>query len=196
MDAPRPEPRPEPVEGAGPERRLLSERLEAFLDQLREGVTPNFGSFCGSCYNPLPAGQERSPLSPVLSLSKGLPKGCDHCDQGPRDRPPVTSVPAEVIEMHRRKQRRESLIVNAFAYLGLLLGVAIFVGLVAIDVFYLGGALWLLVLSLVALLLGSRLLAGLLGGVIGDELGYRYASRRLAEEWAAYVAQREGEQRD
>ena len=180
MDAPRPELVEGPVDGAGPERRLLSERLEAFLDQLREGATPNFGSFCGSCYNPLPAGHER----------------CDHCGLELRDRPPVTSVPAEVIEMHRRKQRRESLIVNSFAYLGLLLGVAIFVGLVAIDVFYLGGALWLLVLSVVVLLLGSRLLAGILGGVIGDELGYRYASRRLAEEWAAYVAQREGEQRD
>ena len=180
MDAPRPEPVEGPVEGAGTERRLLSERLEAFLDQLREGATPNFGSFCGSCYNPLPAGHD----------------GCDHCGQAIAARPPVTSVPAEVIEMHRRKLRRESLIVNAFAYLGLLLGVAIFVGLVAIDVFYLGGALWLLVLSLVVLLVGSRLLAGLLGGVIGDELGYRYASRRLAEEWATYVGKREAERGD
>jgi hypothetical protein len=30
-----------------------------------------------------------------------------------------------------------------------------------------------------------------MGGVIGDEIGYRYANRRLAEDWAQHVAERE-----
>ena len=97
--------------------------------------------------------------------------------------------------MHRRKQRRESLIVNTFAYLGLALGVGLFVALVAIEYYYVH-ALWLLLVSIVVLIVGSWFLARVIGGVIGDELGYRYASRHLATDWAAYVADRESERRE
>jgi hypothetical protein len=97
--------------------------------------------------------------------------------------------------MHRRKQRRESLIVNTFAYLGLGLGVALFIGMVAIEYYYVH-ALWLLLLSIVVLIVGSWGLARFVGGVIGDEIGYRYASRRLAEEWATHVAGRETDRRE
>ncbi len=159
------------------ERRVLSPRLEEFLEEVRAGQTPNFGTFCSSCYNPVPADRER----------------CDHCGQDLLHRPPVPSIPSAVIEMFQRKQRRESLIVNAFAFLGLFLGLALFLGLIAIDVFYLDRTLWLLIVSLVVLLVSSRLFAGLLGGVIGDEVGYRYANDRLAEEWAAHVHEREAE---
>ena len=33
--------------------------------------------------------------------------------------------------------------------------------------------------------------AGIIGGVIGDEVGYRIASKRLAEDWAEWVHTRE-----
>ena len=155
--------------------RVLSTRLEAFLDNLQAGEAPNSGSFCGFCYNPLPAGFER----------------CDHCGQDLRERPPISSLPNAVIEMYRRKQRRESLIVNSFAYLGLALGLALFLGLVAINVLYLDRALWFFLIATAVFLVGSRLFAGIFGGVIGDEVGFRYAARRLAEDWAAHVAERE-----
>lgn len=168
-----------PREGAGgngrSERRVFSSRLDAFLDSLYEGETPNAGSFCSFCYNPLPPGFDR----------------CDHCGQDLRGRPPVRSLPAAVIEMHRRKQRRESLIVNSFAYLGLALGLALFLGLVAVNVLYLDRALWFFIIATVVFLVGSRVLAGVVGGVIGDEVGFRYANKRLAEDWAGFVAQRE-----
>ena len=158
-----------------PDRKVLSARLEEFLDDLHEGETPNHGRFCSFCYNPLPAGFDR----------------CDHCGQDLTGRPPVDSIPAEVVEMHRRKQKRESVVVNSFAYLGLALGMALFLGLVAVNVLYLDRAFWFFLLSLVLFLVGSRLFAGILGGVIGDEVGYRYANKRLAEDWASHVARRE-----
>ncbi|MPZ50454.1 MAG: hypothetical protein GEU75_14330 [Dehalococcoidia bacterium] len=165
-------PAPTPRNGG---HRVFSARLDAFLDNLQEGQAPNSGAFCAFCYNPLPAGFE----------------GCDHCGQNQRERPPVASLPNAVIEMYRRKQRRESLIVNSFAYLGLALGLALFLGLVAINVLYLERALWFFILATVAFLVGSRLFAAIFGGVIGDEVGFRYASKRLAEDWSNHVAQRE-----
>ena len=157
------------------ERGVFSARLDSFLEQLQEGQTPNSGRFCGFCYNPLPPGFER----------------CDHCGQGVQEREPVNSLPAAVIEMHRRRLKRESLIVNSFAYIGLALGMALFLGMVAVNVLLLDRALWFFILSVLVFLIGSRLLAGLLGGIIGDEVGYQYASKRLAEDWAAYVSERE-----
>jgi len=159
---------------------VFSARLEAFLDNVDSGEAPNSGSFCAFCYNPLPAGFQR----------------CDHCGQTSSERAPVDSLPITVIEMYHRKQRRESIIVNAFAYLGLALGLALFLGMVAINVIYLDRALWFFILATVVFLVGSRVLAGILGGVVGDEVGFRYAQRRLAEDWAAHVAEREGARGD
>jgi hypothetical protein len=156
-------------------RSVLSPRLETFLEQLREGETPNHGRFCSFCYNPLPPDFER----------------CDNCGQDLKDRAPITSVPDEVVEMYGRKLRRESVIVNSFAYIGLGLGLAIFLGMVAINVLYLDRALWFFFIAIGVFLIGSRVLAALIGGVIGDEIGYRYANKRLAEDWAQHVAERE-----
>lgn len=158
---------------------VFSKRLVEFLTRLQEGQTPNSGRFCSYCFNPLPSSFE----------------GCDHCGLSVAERPAVESLPPEVIEMERQKLRRESLVVNSFAYLGLGLGLALFLGLVAIGVLYLDRAFWFFLVSTVVFLVGSRLLAGILGGVIGDELGYRYASKHLAEDWAAYLARRENTQR-
>ena len=165
--------RPETAAARAP-REVFSARLREFLDQLQEGTTPNYGSFCSFCYNPLPQGFTR----------------CDHCGQSAQ-RAPLTSVPQEVLDMHRRKLKRESLVVNSFAYFGLALGLAIFLGMVAINVLYMEKALWFFILATFIFLVGSRLLAGIFGGVIGDEIGYRYANKHLAEDWALHVSQRE-----
>lgn len=162
------------------ERGVFSPRLESFLDRLGEGETPNAGLFCAFCYNPIPNGFDR----------------CDHCGQDLSERPSLPALPREVLEMQRRRRRREGLVVNAFAYVGLALGLAIFLGMVAVNVLLLDRELWFFVLATLVFLIGSRLLAGLLGGVIGDEVGYRYASRRLAEDWAAHVARREAGTRE
>ncbi len=157
------------------DRGVFSTRLSSFLDQLVDGETPNSGSFCSFCYNPLPVSFER----------------CDHCGQSLADRPAIKSIPQDVIDMQRRMRRRESLVVNSFAYLGLAMGFALFLGLVAINVLLLNKALWFFLFATFVFLVGSRFLAGIVGGVIGDEIGYRYAHKHLAEDWRTHVAQRE-----
>jgi hypothetical protein len=165
--------RPTP-DAANPPREVFSSRLREFLDKVLEGESPNYGSFCSFCYNPLPADYTR----------------CDHCGQSTA-RAPLTSVPEDVLEMHRRKLKRESVVVNSFAYLGLALGLALFLVMVAINVLYMQKALWFFLFATFVFLVGSRILAGIIGGVIGDEIGYRYANKHLAEDWASHVSQRE-----
>lgn len=156
--------------------RVFSERLDEVLNAIGEGETPNFGIFCAYCYNPIPEGFER----------------CDYCGRDVATHPTVQSIPAEVIAMHLRKLKRESVIVNSFAYLGLALGFAIFLCLVAVNVLLLNKELWFFITATVIFMLGSRLLAGLFGGIIGDEIGFRQARKKLAEDWNAFVAQRDG----
>ena len=165
--------------GAKADRGIFSPRLDDFLDRLQEGQTPNSGTFCSFCYNPLTTGATR----------------CDHCGQVLADRPAINSVSRDVVEMYRRMRKRESLIVNSFAFFGLGLGLAIFLGMVAINVMYMEKAFWFFLVALVTFILGSRLLAAIFGGIIGDELGYRYANKRLAEDWANHVAERENQNR-
>jgi hypothetical protein len=156
-------------------RRVFSARLDTFLDQLQEGETPNHGRFCSFCYNPLPPEFDR----------------CDHCGQDLRDRVPITALPDAVVAMHARKQRHESLIVNSFAYLGLALALGLFLGMVAINVLYIDRVLWFYFIAVGVLLIGARVFPAIIGGVIGDEIAYRYANRRLSEDWAQHVAERE-----
>lgn len=155
--------------------RIFSQRLEDFLDRLLDGNAPNAGEFCPFCYNPIPRGYTH----------------CDHCNQDLTERPPLASLPTGVIAMYRAKMKRESLIVNSFAFLGLFLGLAIFLGLVAVNVLYMEKAFWFFILATVIFLVVSRLLAAIIGGIIGDEIGYKVANRRLAEDWSAYVLERE-----
>jgi hypothetical protein len=166
-----PHPEPTPRSAA----RIFSQRLEDFMDLLWDGKAPNAGEFCAFCYNPIPRGYVR----------------CDHCGQDLAERPPLKSLPREIVYMYRSKMKRESTIVNGFAFLGLFLGLALFLGMVAINVLYMEKAFWFFCVSIVVLIVASRVFAGLIGGVIGDEVGYRVASNRLAEDWATWVHERE-----
>jgi hypothetical protein len=155
--------------------QVFSQRLTDFLDHLLAGETPNAGSFCAFCYNPLPRGYSR----------------CDHCGQILQERAPVDSLPRPIVTMYREKLKRESVIVNSFAFLGLGLGLTLFLALVAVNVLYMEKAFWFFVAATVVFLFASRLLAGILGGVVGDEIGYKIASRRLQEDWTNYLMERE-----
>lgn len=162
------------------ERGIFSPRLDDFLDRLQEGETPNAGTFCAFCYTPLTREATR----------------CDHCGQLLAERAAINSVPRDVVLMHRRMRKRESVIVNSFAFLGLGLGLALFLGLVAINVLYLDRELWFFVIATVVFLVASRVLAGLIGGYIGDEIGYSYGHKKLAEDWRQHLADREGHRQE
>ena len=153
---------------------IFSERLTTVLETVFKGEAPNFGRFCGHCY---------TPLDPQRTE-------CPHCGQAVEERPPVERVPEEVLQMFRQLRRRESLVVNSFAYVGLLSSVLIFIG-VFFVLFTNGANVWWFVFDIALLFFLARVLAGLLGGVVGDEVGYRYARRKLAEDWQAYEAERE-----
>jgi hypothetical protein len=153
---------------------VFSPRLTEVLEAVFAGQAPNAGRFCGTCYTPIDAQRER----------------CPHCNAPVDTRPPVDKVPREVLFMFRQLRRRESMIVNGFAYLGLLLGVLTFIG-VFYAIFTLDASIWWYIFDIALLFVLSRVLAGLLGGFVGDELGYRYARRKLAEDWRAYEAARD-----
>jgi hypothetical protein len=49
----------------------------------------------------------------------------------------------------------------------------------------------MLAAATVVFMVGGRVLAGLLGGWIGDNIGYDYAHRKLAVEWGEYERDRD-----
>ncbi len=152
---------------------IFSDRLASALETMFRGEAPNVGRFCGHCY---------TPLDPERTQ-------CPHCGRPVEERPPVERVPSEVLEMFRQSRRRESLVVNSFAYLGLALGVLTFI-VIFYVIYTLDASVWWFVFNIVLLFVLSRVLAGLLGGFVGDEVGFRYARRKLSEEWREYEVAR------
>lgn len=152
---------------------VFSERLASVLESMFKGEAPNAGRFCGYCYTPI----DRERVE------------CGHCGRSVSAHPPAERVPDEILQMFRRLRRRESLVVNGFAYAGLLLGVLIFVAIFYV-LFVTDANVWWYVLDIILLFVLARVLAGLLGGVWGDDVGFRYARRKLVEDWQAYEAER------
>jgi hypothetical protein len=136
---------------------------------------PNHGRFCGYCYTPLDRNQDR----------------CTHCNRTRDDYAPVARIPDDFMLLYRRMRKRESLIVNSFAFAGLGLGLVLFTALVALAVYRYEAAIWMLVLATAVFIVGGRVFAGLLGGWIGDNIGYDYAQKKLAIEWAEYERARD-----
>lgn len=154
---------------------VFSERLDELMAAMIEGTSPNMGRFCGYCYTPLGKHADT----------------CSHCGRTTKQYGPVAKIPSDFFVLYRRMRKRESLIVNTFAFTGLGIGLLGFIGLVALAVYRFDQSLWVLGLALVVLIVGGRVMAGLLGGWIGDSIGYGYAQRKLAEEWTVYEAERE-----
>lgn len=153
------------TQAAGEDLPIFSERLSSLLEEMLQGRAPNAGHFCGHCYTPI--GKER--------------ESCYNCGRSVAECPPRRRLPREVIQMFRRMRRRESVAVNGFALAGLALAVAVFVTLFALF-----EPLWWRILDMVLLVVMARGFAGILGGLVGDSIGYRYARRRLGEEWRAF----------
>ncbi len=156
---------------------LFSERLEQHIVAITRGETPNRGRFCGHCY---------TPMSPQTAR-------CPHCDESAGgDRPPVEQVPDALIEMLRVQRATERAWVNSFAFLGVAIavlgGLAVVLSIPALRDHLLPAT----IVYAALLLVGSRMLAGFLGGYYGDRIGYDRARRTLRESWASWLAEREG----
>jgi hypothetical protein len=157
---------------------VFSPRLDELMAAMISGQAPNVGRFCGYCYTPL--GKKADV--------------CSYCGTTTADYAPVAKLPMEFGALYRRMRKRESLIVNSFAFAGLGLGVLLFIVLVAVAVYVFNQSLWWLAFATVVLMVGGRVFAGLLGGWIGDNIGYNYAHRKLVVEWHEYASQRDIEQ--
>ncbi len=157
---------------------VFSPRLDELMGAMIKGEAPNVGRFCGYCYTPL--GKKR--------------EECAHCGTSVGEYAPVAKLPMEFGALYRRMRKRESLIVNSFAFAGLGLGVLLFVVLVAVAVYVFHQSLWWLAFATLVLMVGGRVFAGILGGWIGDNVGYSYAHRKLITEWHEYERGRDIEQ--
>ena len=157
---------------------VFSPRLDELMAAMISGQAPNVGRFCGYCYTPL---GKRAEV-------------CPHCATATADYAPVAKLPMEFGALYRRMRKRESLIVNSFAFAGLGLGVLLFIVLVAVAVYVFNQSLWWLAFATLVLMVGGRVFAGVLGGWIGDNIGYSYAHKKLVAEWHEYAEQRDVEQ--
>ena len=154
---------------------VFSERLDTLMSAMIDGEAPNVGRFCGYCYTPL--GKKADT--------------CTHCARTTSEYEPVAKLPSELFDLYRRMRKRESLVVNSFAFAGLGLGLVLFILLVAVAVYRFNQSLWMLAGATAVLIVGGRIFAGILGGWIGDSIGYDFAHRRLVEEWTVYERERE-----
>lgn len=155
---------------------VFSPRLDEVMAAMIAGEAPNVGRFCGYCYTPL--GKKADV--------------CPHCGRSVSDYPTCARIPSDFFDLYRRMRKRESLIVNSFAFAGLGLGLALFIALVALAVYRYQQSLWMLAGATAVLIVGGRVFAGVLGGWIGDQIGYNYAHRKLVDEWREYDARRGG----
>lgn len=142
--------------------------LQVQMEELGLQKLPNLGRFCGFCYGRLPDGDER----------------CAFCGRPTAEAAPVQKVPIYVLRVYLAKRRREGIMVNSFAFLGLFLAVVIS-GLIY---FFLVGN-WR-VIALFVLLFAGWYLANLLGGWFGATLGYNWGRSVRDRYWLQYVEDR------
>jgi hypothetical protein len=159
-----------------PKLPVFSPRLDEIMGMMINGEIPNVGRFCGYCYTPI--GKDD--------------KLCAHCGHRRTEYAPLDKIPSDFFPLYRNMRRRESLIVNSFAYAGLAVGLVLFIALVAVAVYFYDASVWLLAAATGVFIVGGRIFAGLLGGWLGDNIGYDYAQRKLAVEWADYERARDG----
>jgi hypothetical protein len=159
---------------------VFSPRLDEVIGMMIDGEAPNAGRFCGYCYTPM--GKKAA--------------ACPYCARPVAEIEPLPKLPSEVIALYRRMRKRESLIVNSFAFAGLFIAVLIFMVLVGIAVYRMEASLWMLSFATVFLLVGGRVFAGLLGGWIGDNVGFEYSRKKLIAEWHEFEQQREASGED
>jgi hypothetical protein len=142
--------------------------LQMQMEELGLQKAPNLGRFCGYCYGRLPDGDE----------------ACRYCHHTTSDVRPVAKVPVYVLRLYLAKRRREGIMVNAFAFLGLFLAVV----LSGLIYFFLIGN-WRVV-ALFVLLVAGWYFANLLGYNVGGTLGYNWGRSVRDGYWLRYLEDR------
>ena len=153
---------------------LFSERLEDHIVAVSKGQAPNRGRFCGNCYTPLARDTQL----------------CPHCGADTRGAlRPVDAVPQPILDALLAQRRVEARWVTSFAYLGVLIAMLSGLAIVLTIPFFRQSILWATIFYAPWLLLGSRGLAGILGGYYGDRIGFEKARAQTRAAWDAWVAE-------
>jgi hypothetical protein len=155
--------------------------LQESMEEIGLGRAKNEGRFCGYCYGRLTEPNRRRPSRLPASV-------CPFCDTSTDQVTPVKQVPAEVLSFYLAKRRREGLIVNAFAFLGIFLALL------------LSAAVWFLtpdnlwkILPFAILAVGSYYLARVLGYNAGVPIGRASGEKVRDGLWNAFVERRAAE---
>lgn len=142
----------------------LQERMERII----RGDSPNAGRFCGYCYARL---DDESPT-------------CAVCGHSIVDYAPEPRVPRDALRVYNAHRKKMRLWVNLFAYLGILIAVALFI----VMIVYLPNPwVWF---AVPVLFFGSWYLANLLGGWLGATLGTRQGVPARSAAWQELIQRR------
>lgn len=147
----------------------FSPALDELIAAIRDGKAPNLGRFCGYCCAPLGDRRER----------------CETCGTDVQETPPRTKISRALAAVYTRKRKQEARIIHGAAWLGILIGAAISVGLIMA----LPG--WTKVFAVIFLIAGSYYLASYLGNVLAQNYAYRAGLRLFARRWQEYLRGRE-----
>jgi hypothetical protein len=171
-----------PVQGGA---ILRANTVNDFLDELQPsmeaialGQSPNHGRFCGYCYGRLSEPSRRRP-------SRLPASACSFCGTLTTDVPQVHRVPDEVLALYMAKRKREGLIVNLCAFVGIFLALV----LSAVTWLVTPDNLWKIA-PFVVLVLGALYLARVVGYNVGVPLGSASGRRIRDARWAAFVTKR------
>jgi VIT1/CCC1 family predicted Fe2+/Mn2+ transporter len=142
--------------------------LQVQMEQIGRQEMPNLGHFCGHCYGRLTDGEDR----------------CRFCGRTITEAPPVDKVPIYVLRVYLAKRRREGIMVNLMAFVGLALAVVVS----AVIYFFLTGN-WKII-AVISLLFFGWYFANLLGGRLGAGWGYAWGKRVRDRYWVQYLEDR------
>src|SRR5579883_2561928 len=142
--------------------------LQVQMEQLGRQETPNLGHFCGHCYGRLTEGDEI----------------CRYCGHALSEAGTVNKVPIYVLRVYLAKRRREAILVNMMAFVGLALAVV----LAGLIYFFLNG--YWKTIAVISLLFFGWYFANLLGGRFGAEWGYTWGKRVRDRYWLQYLEDR------
>ncbi len=163
----------------GNEVNDFQDELQPQMEAIALGQSPNHGRFCGNCYGRLSEPSRRRP-------SRLPASACSYCGALTSEVPQVHRVPDEVLALYMAKRKREGLIVNLFAFLGIFLALV----LSAVTWLITPDNLWKIA-PFVVLVLGAYYLARVIGYNVGVPIGSASGRRIRDECWAAFVQQRQ-----
>jgi hypothetical protein len=143
---------------------MNQERMERII----RGDSPNAGRFCGYCYTRIDERDGR----------------CAVCGRDSAEIAPVGRIPRDVLRVYNVYRKKMRLWVNTFAYLGILLAVALFIVMI---VFLPNPWVWF---AVPVLFFGSWYLANVFGGWLGAQLGARQGVPLRAEAWQRLLERR------